>query len=851
MRKLLLLAVAVVAAACNSSGTGVFADLRGPQAIVAFRGMNLFVPGTVVPLLAIAASRGNELRFVDPQADAPLRAPGLYAVLAVPTLARPTVLASASMGMGQDQSGNPVSVPDVLVVSSGGTEIQLVATWLDGAPPSGYGVITTWDLASLPGMTGSQVLSMVGTAAAGGQAVPHQARVVVGLSGGVDGLGGKLAVLDFQQAADGSIALVDTPTVKVVGFDPVSLAASPDSAHVYAATPDTITDSTGLSVQGVAEIDVTAADAASWTVRGFDGRAPTFAVAATQVGERLAVSTQDFGRPAYRVYALIDPTACGLGVPTSRISCGAATFDPATGTLAPDPSPGPSPIGAQIPVQPFRTPLYLPVKSLALSVGLPPSTGTLQCGPGSPQPPLACPAGVNGIGWPQQLMEIQSEIGFQWTTGVASIAGSDGYVYVEDLGHMCPPDDTFLLDSLGTRTQVSLASSAPPATTPNGNYIGLYNDYPAAGTPGFVYLAGDLPAAFIVWPGYTPNDTWSLTWQGVLPGLSQVRAVLARNPAGQLYLAVQQPVNPALPPPTGPDSWVVGAYLALVDGSPNPELAVHASDQWPAGDTALFFPDVDDSGCQGPPQAGAPLPPYETTITSTLARDQVLYPGGALALSVPAPAAGATQPTPTQCLIDYYDKNPSLLPTMVTTSVRASGLVLVSATLGYAGRPELGTRYNLAWQVEDGLSGEPLVLARKARRQFYPGGPYGAPYYGNPCPPGTGACYAGFPEMTDPMQTGPVIGFRAGVVCTTGCQGGDIYPVRDAKLSFNTLSGMAPMSRRPSDVATATASVSFDKTVFTDTTSQGTGEAFYVTFTGDVLFVLPPALGLTSTKTIR
>ena len=847
MRRLLLSAAALVALGCSSSGTGVFADLRGPADIAAFRGKNPRVPGTVVPLLAIASARGNELRFVDPQADAPLPAPGLFAVLAVPTLPRPTLLAAASMGT--DALGNPV--PDVLVVSNGGTEVQLVATWLDGTPPSGYGVIASWDLAPLVG-PGSQIVSMVGVAAAGGQPVSQEARVVVGFAGGLDGQGGKLAVLDFvQDPSDGSISLADAPTVKVIGFAPAALAASPDAAHLYAASGDVITDSSGRSVRGVAEIDVRAADAASWSVRGFDGRAPTLAVAATQVGERLASSTFDFGPPVYRVYALIDPAFCGRDFP---ISCGAATFDPATGALAADPSPGPSPIGPQVPAQPYRTPLYLPANPLTLSIGMPPASGPLQCGPITGAPAVTCPGGGNG-GFPQQLMLLSPQVGGQWTTGSASMAASDGYVYIEDLGHMCPPDDTFLLDSVGTRTQVSTATSSPPAVAPAGNYIGLYNDHPASGAPVLVYLPADLPPAFVVWPGYTPNDTWSLTWQGVLPGLNQVRAVLGRSPAdpaGQLYLAVQQPVNPALlADPTGPGNWVVGANLActgaacngLPEGSPNPELAVHPAD------LAVFFPDVDDSGCQQAPQQGVPLPPYETAVVSTLPGDPVLYPGGALALSVPSPVGAPATTTPTQCLVDYLDRH-GLLPVTVTASVRASGLVLIAASLGYAGRPEIGTRFNLAWQPEDGVTGEALVLARKARRQFYPGGPYGSPYYGDPCPAGTGACYAGFPEMTDPMQSGPLLGFRPGVVCLGGCQSGAV-PARDAQIIFTSLSGMAPMSRRPADVATPTASVSFDKAVFTDSTSQGTGETFYITFTGDVLFVVPPALGLTSTKTIR
>jgi len=857
VRKLPALAILALAAACNSSGTGVLANLLGPQSVVAFMGKSPEYTGTLMPLLAVTAPRGDELRIIDPQADLPVRSPAIYAPLGVPTAPRPLFLASASLADGQ---------ADVLVVASASTLIQQIATWLDGVNPQAYGVIAEWDLVGITG-TGSQILSMVGAAVPGAPASaqppvfsarPGVARVIVGLTGGTDGLGGRLAVLDFSRNADGSVSLVGTPTVKVLGFDPVALAASPDRIHLYVASTDTITDSDGLQVLGIAEVDVSAPDARDWTVRGLDGRAPTIAVGAAILGERLASSTMDFGPPQLRVYAVIGSgpstgisplagasTTVGCGI-NARIGCGVATFDPARGGLAADPAPPPSPIGPQVPRQPYRAPLYLPTTPLSMAVGLPAASGDSQC-----SDTTTCPPGVNFLGVQQPLAVIPLSSWDEWTTGMAGVPSGDGSVIVEDLGRYGPPDTSLLLDSNLTRTQVTGAFSAPPAASPNGNYIALYEPPGLGAEPpsgaGIAYLATDLINSIIVWPGFTPTDSWTLIWQGALPSLGLFDGVVGElapgvGPCGSasnvncLYLAVQQPVNI---PPTGPGDWVVGAFVSA------PELAIHAADTSPPGDLALFFPADDASGCQGTPQPGSTLPAYEWTVSSILPPDPVNYPGGAVALS-PANSLAV-------CLLSYLalpqtQFGPgSFMP--VSGSLRASGLILSSSSLGYAGRPQLGARFNLAWQPEDGLSGEELILARKARRLFYPGGPYAAPNLGNPCP-GNIACYPGYPEMTDPMQPGPVIGFRPGVACPSGpCPAGSL-PARDSALTFQTASGMTPFQARPTNVSTASGVAAFDKSYFTDSTSQVLGEVFYITYTGDVLFMVPPA-GIGSQKTIR
>jgi hypothetical protein len=148
-------------------------------------------------------------------------------------------------------------------------------------------------------------------------------------------------------------------------------------------------------------------------------------------------------------------------------------------------------------------------------------------------------------------------------------------------------------------------------------------------------------------------------------------------------------------------------------------------------------------------------------------------------------------------------------------------------------------RYNLAWSTEAGLSGEALVLARKARRFYYP-----AAYPAIP--------YPGFPEMTDPMQPGPALGFRIGRFCQTGVAGCNPLtspPARDAGVNFFTRSGLEPMSRRPSNSAGGNAVTSFDKSVIPGLEYKG--RVFYSTFVGDALMMVPPGLDASQTFTIR
>jgi hypothetical protein len=813
-RCLVLAALALGSAACtNSSGTGVLAGFRGPEAVVAYTGKRPFGTGALVPLVAVAASRGDELRLINPETDLPVAAPNVAFPLAVPTLPRPVHLAATSLGDGG---------ADALVVASGGSVVQLVATWLDGTDPKApdVGVVATWDLEPFVGR-GSQVLSLAAAPVPGGPpsgdppvapALAGRAWVLVGLSGGVDGQGGKLAVLELARGTGGAVELAGPPEVKVLGFEPVALAPSPDRFHLYVATRDPIPDATGRQVLGVAEIDAGGGLTAAWPARGLDGRGPTAAVAAAILGER-GVAGSDFGPPVLRVYAVLDPSGCG---PTQPINCGIATFDPPRGGLVVDPStPG------SVPPQAYRSPIYVPALPLAISVAMPPATGPQQCVAPLPSgEPGRCPSGFNDDGTRQQLMVLAPTSGQMWTTASMVVTAGDGNSYVLDLGRFYPTNDEFEFQSeTQTNTSVSGANSIGP---PSGPFLGLW--FPIGTGPApepdadLLTLPKDLPKAFQVWPGYTPGENWALSWQGILPGLGQVAATIGRLPDGDLYLAVQAPLG---------NEWIVGAVVGA------PELAIHPSDAWPEGDLALFRPASDATGGEVDPcpvpvaNPGDPSIPHEGVIRSILPPDPVLFPGGALRLSTPPGGDLA-------CLSTALAATPGRVFHWFA-SVRASGLLLVGNNLGYAGRPKIGERYALAWADEDALSGEALILARKARRIFYPW-----------C--FAAGCFRVIPGMDDLLETGPVVAFRPGVYCldSGACTS---LPVRDAMITFSTQSGMLPMGRRPLGVAAGTGAISLDKSQWSSLAYLG--RVYYVTYVGDTLLMLPPGQAFNQSKTIR
>jgi hypothetical protein len=335
------IALAISMASCSSGSPLVPARFGGPVAVVPFVGWNPAEPEAgLVPLLAVASFRGDELQLVDPRTDTPVPGPNMSWAVAIPTLPRPSFLASSSL--------HDEGEADLLVVASAEPRLQIVGTWLDGT--SGFGVVRTIDLTVEAGQ-GAQILSLAVAAVPSGPPVgnppvappvPGRAWLLVGFSDPTDMASGRLVVLDMARQPDGSIALAGPPVVKTLGFPPVALAAAPDNVHVYVASRSVIRDSFGASVLGIAEVDTSAGLTATWPVRGFPARnAPTTTVAAAFVGERTVASFSSFDAPVLRVYASLDPSGCGS---ERDIACGVATFDPSLGGLALDPAP-PGPPG--------------------------------------------------------------------------------------------------------------------------------------------------------------------------------------------------------------------------------------------------------------------------------------------------------------------------------------------------------------------------------------------------------------------------------------------------------------------------------------------------------------------------
>ena len=879
MRRLAILAL-LAFAACSNGIPVVPAGFRGSVSVVPFMGR---IPGSpdlgLVPLLAVASFRGDEIRLVNPASDVPIAGPNPAWALAIPTLARPSFLGSASLHDGQ---------ADLLVVAGAEPRIQVVGTWLDGT--NGYGVVATLDLADVVG-PGAQILSLAVAAVPSGApvgsppiapATPGKAWVVLGATDPADTASGQLVVLEMARQPDGSIALSAPVAVMALGFTPIAVAAAPDNVHLYLASVDVIRDSTGRNVLGIAEIDASGGLPGPWPVRGFDARgAPTYTVAAAFVGERIRQNFYTFSEPALRVYAALDTSGCG---PERSIACGFATFDPALGGLATDPAP-PGPPGSTVPTQTYRTPLLVGSLPIAMGIALP-ATVPASEGPGqafgsqvcySPATPgislPLCPGvteeattppfNANGVGQP--FMLLAPTTGQLWTSVTALATAIDGLAYVQDLGRFGPVNSVSMFNSDTSGTGTANAAPVGPAGPlensaffgfpPGTAALGLWQDQKTV--PSVVYLPADLPAAVTVWPGFTRDDRWLVSYQGLLPGLQARRAVVGLSADGSLYMAIQ---DAAVPSPDGvlpaASYWVPGAYVS------RPELGVHTVERdGSPGDLGLFLLDVDPCPSTRPNwiPAGATTPVFDPTkppeaheavVLSFLGEDPFLYPGGALRL---APASDAAMAAEYQCLVSWFqqpghaDKVLTAFANTPTTNdyirggwVRAGSFLLVGQAAGYAGRPQLDVQYDLAWAEEDGLSGEALLLARKARRFYYP-----SAY------PARG--YSGFPGMTDPMQPGPAVGLRLGRYCPAGvvtdCDPLTSPPARDAGVTFTTRSGVFPMSRHPSGTAGGNWVTSFDKSIIPG--QEYRGRVFYSTFVGDLLMMIPPGLDAGQTVSIR
>jgi hypothetical protein len=388
--------------------------------------------------------------------------------------------------------------PDALVVIGAGSNVvELVDTW------SGYPTVVATVL--LP--ADAEVLSLTAAVVPGGAA--GQGRFLVGLSGQ------QLAVLDATRLAGNVISLtLATPIPLVLGFDAISLSQGAAPGVVYAATRDLLPG----SVFGVAKISLPAVltgwSAAS-SVTALDALVPTVAVAVATFDPWdfpvPGVPQADaWGTAVERVVAIPDANSCGA--PPKPVRCGLLALDSVTGALVPDPA--------------GEEPGLLPISIPA------PVTGILATGRTA-----------------ANLLPIVSGEGTVSTTGVAAVSAADGLVYLVDLARWTIASDTSpLVGKFNTR--VSAADVVAGSTTSSA--VGLWTLGTGANLSA---LKADLAARIQVTPGFTPDDSWTLTWQGILPSLNGRAAVFGRDGTSR-WLAVQ--IGVTAPLREVADLWTLG-----------------------------------------------------------------------------------------------------------------------------------------------------------------------------------------------------------------------------------------------------------------------------------------------------
>lgn len=470
----LVAALAVAVSACSGGSSKPGALLHGPGALAFFDGRA--AGASIRTYLAVANQRGDELRLLDTTDDQIVASPGLVFPLSVPSSGRPLWLASADLNDGALVGGARITYdrPDALmVVAAGANEVQLVDTW-SGAPTVVASVPLPADAPAVISMAAAAVPGAVG-----------KARVLVGLAGG------KIAVIDLARAPDGDAIVAPTAPTAVLdlGFDAASIARSPMSDdYVWVATRDPLPG----GALGVAKVAIPA-DPTGWSaatlgnVTPVDAGRPIEAIApfASDPWTFPAAGTPQadaWGARVERLVAVPVPGECGA-------RCGLIALDAAGQVANPVLDAGGNPIPGD---DPFMIPVPIPA----------PIDGLLAVGRGA-----------------ANLVPITGGLG-GGSTGLAVVTAADGRVYAVDLARWRIASDTSPVAGTGM-TRVSAASTVPGT----GSAIGLWPLHGAAAAD-VSAASADLPARVRVTPGFTPDDDWTLTWRGVLPGLETRGALL-------------------------------------------------------------------------------------------------------------------------------------------------------------------------------------------------------------------------------------------------------------------------------------------------------------------------------------
>ena len=811
-------------AGCAKNTTRPSGKMHGPQGVAVYHGLAADQPGVLRTLVAVANTRGDDLRLIDAVTDKVLLGPTLVAALAVPTEPRPSLIAAGSLH-DQAPDGTSLERADLLVVAprgqvsrplpaaSGtfGVVIQTIVTWDEKTR-----VDTTVDLSDLlpeAALTGLLVAPVLEPDPTGGwRRAANQARVLATTTDGA-----LVSILASRDPADATNAIhLASPVVQLLGFQGLDLAISSDGTRIYVATLDPIPAAGG--VLGVAELDNTAT-AGAMPVRAIPARLGTTQVAAQDVAPFLDNDKNNpefdsFGPVEPRVYAVLDPDGCGRD---RSMPCGIAVIDPVLGGLALDPA-------GELP---YQLPIQVPGEIQDMAASGPPKVsdlaGYLKFDPGS---------------------------GLRWTQSFAGVTTTAGRVYLVDLSHFSVGNVVSpLVGSSATRVISSASYIAPPAT--DSAAIGIW--YEPIGSPATLNFDTMAALGIAVTPGYTNSETFTITYQGKIPGLYSRQAVAHVEAGAPSRIAVQEDTGL-----TGPGTPAWRSVARLYD----PRLAVHVGDlvqvqAFPAG------------YCQG----GT----FELVVTELLPPDPVQYPGGAVAV---APAPNQPVGGDPACLPQGQDS-------AVTVTFLASDMVLAGTASGYAGRPsvvfgapEAAPRFEFKYEDEQALACpimpddprdwppaaadvascqadvancrdtcERLVLARRARRSFY---------MTDGCPPISGTVgtncvnlWQRFYGLTFPMPKGPAVAFKVGV---TNPELG-LTLRRGTYLYFVTGSGFVPGSRGPSaSTGSSGASTPFGVTVFDRSAVTGlANDALhgYAAFADDLVVDFAPWSNSAPATTIR
>jgi hypothetical protein len=812
-----LLAVLALAG-CSKSTARPGAKFQGPQGVAVFRGYAIDQPGALRSLVAVANTHGDDLRLVDAVSNKVLSAPTQVAALSVPTEPRPSLIASGRLhDVALD--GSALARADLLVVAprsqvsrplpapagTFGAVIQSVVTWEERTRVDA--TVDLGDLVPDAALTSLLVVPVPELVAGAWRPKPGAARVLACTTDGF-----LVSIEATRDAATEAIHLA-LPVAQPLGFACLDLAVSSDGTRVYAASLDPVPAAGG--VLGVAELDNTA-PAGAMPVRAIPARLGTTQVAAIDVAPFLAndpaVPELDlFGPAAPRVYAVLDPSACGVD---RSMPCGIAVIDPVAGGLAPDPA-------GELP---YQLPIQIPGEVVDIAVAGPPAhtdrAGYLKFDPGT---------------------------GMRWTTAIAGVSTTSGRIYLVDLAHFSVGSVVAALTGPAPTRVISSGSTLPSTGSAD---IGLWSR-PLTGAPTLQF--GSLAAPGVaVTPGYTSSDTFIVTYQGILPGLMSRQALAHVTSGAPTWIAIQEATGLTAP---GTSRWRGVARLY------DPRLAVRIGDLvqvhgFPSGACSggTFDLEITSLLPPGPLYPGGAVAVVPSPTQPAGADPACLPPGTDSTVTVSFRAAGLVLAG----AITGYAGRPEIV---LGAPESATPFELKYQDEGLLSCPIMPDDPQ-AWPPAAAdvaaceaavatcrATCEQLVLARRARRAFY---------VTEACPSTTTALGQACHDLwvtghglQFPLPKGPALAFRVGI--TDPAQG--LTLKRGATFHFSTGSGLSHSARTPSAGVTGSGSTAAYGVTFFDR-SAATGAASdaihgYAAFADNLVLDFAPWSGQAVATTIR